>query len=149
MSLLLRISSICRSPVAASRGNTTTIFLAGPFQATKRDIQRFHNGRRLLANQEQPQHQSSGFNFTRKPPPTENLKTSRQRKQTSLLYVLALAVVTAGGSYAAVPLYKMFCQSTGYGGTVQDGSAGHGSTERVRVPPSRMLIQSQHFLSHR
>ena len=73
------------------------------------------------------------FDFRHKPPPHANarLRTSGERNRTTLYYVLALAVVTAGGSYAAVPLYRMFCQSTGYGGTTQDGSAGHGSTERV------------------
>ena len=30
-----------------------------------------------------------------------------------------MAVAVAGLSYAAVPLYKVFCQATGYGGTTQ------------------------------
>ena len=34
-------------------------------------------------------------------------------------YVFALAVATAGAAYAAVPLYRVFCQQTGYGGTTQ------------------------------
>lgn len=30
----------------------------------------------------------------------------------------ALAVAVVGLSYAAVPLYRIFCQASGYGGTV-------------------------------
>ena len=34
-------------------------------------------------------------------------------------YALAVAVGALGASYAAVPLYKVFCQTTGFGGTTQ------------------------------
>ena len=37
---------------------------------------------------------------------------------------VALAVGMVGLTYAAVPLYRMFCQATGYGGTVQEGKSG-------------------------
>jgi len=43
------------------------------------------------------------------------------------LYMASLAVGTVGASYAAVPLYRAFCQSTGYGGTVKEGH----NTEKV------------------
>lgn len=36
-----------------------------------------------------------------------------------LWYLSALVVAMVGSSYAAVPLYRRFCQATGYGGTVQ------------------------------
>lgn len=48
-------------------------------------------------------------------------KTSTDRAKTTMLYVVSLAVATAGASYAAVPLYRIFCTSTGYGGTVAEG----------------------------
>lgn len=35
---------------------------------------------------------------------------------------VALIVGMVGLTYAAVPLYRLFCQATGYGGTVQQGS---------------------------
>lgn len=41
------------------------------------------------------------------------------KSQATLLYLLALVVAMVGSSYAAVPLYRKFCQATGYGGTVQ------------------------------
>lgn len=35
------------------------------------------------------------------------------------MYLLAVVATMVGASYAAVPLYRRFCQATGYGGTVQ------------------------------
>ena len=40
------------------------------------------------------------------------------------MYVVAIAIVVTGLSYAAVPLYRIFCQATGYGGTVIKVDAG-------------------------
>lgn len=42
-------------------------------------------------------------------------KSSRR----TLVYLLGVAAAMVGASYAAVPLYRRFCQATGYGGTVQ------------------------------
>ncbi|OAY75656.1 cytochrome c oxidase assembly protein COX11, mitochondrial-like isoform X1 [Ananas comosus] len=42
----------------------------------------------------------------------------RSSKKT-LAYLLAVAAAMVGASYAAVPLYRRFCQATGYGGTVR------------------------------
>ncbi len=61
------------------------------------------------------------FEFRQKPRPRRPPPTSTERSKTTLLYVLSVAVLTAGASYAAVPLYRVFCQSTGFGGTVQKG----------------------------
>ena len=46
---------------------------------------------------------------------------------TTLLYLISAAIATTGASYAAVPLYRAFCQSTSYGGTVKEGH----DTEKV------------------
>lgn len=35
------------------------------------------------------------------------------------IYLFALVIGMVGATYGAVPLYRMFCQATGYGGTVQ------------------------------
>ena len=48
---------------------------------------------------------------------------------TTLLYLISAAIATAGASYAAVPLYRVFCQTTNYGGTI---SQGH-DTEKVET----------------
>ncbi|XP_039145799.1 cytochrome c oxidase assembly protein COX11, mitochondrial isoform X3 [Dioscorea cayenensis subsp. rotundata] len=45
---------------------------------------------------------------------------ARERSsRRTLLYLVGLAGAMVGASYAAVPLYRRFCQATGYGGTVQ------------------------------
>eukprot|EP01018_Ginkgo_biloba_P012025 Gb_13374 [translate_table: standard] len=41
------------------------------------------------------------------------------KSQATLLYLVALVVAMVGATYSAVPLYRKFCQATGYGGTVQ------------------------------
>ena len=38
--------------------------------------------------------------------------------------MLSVAIGTAGLSYASVPLYRMFCQATGFGGTVKTHKGG-------------------------
>ena len=42
-----------------------------------------------------------------------------EKNKTLALYALSAVVGVLGGSYAAVPLYKIFCQATGFGGTTQ------------------------------
>jgi cytochrome c oxidase assembly protein subunit 11 len=43
------------------------------------------------------------------------------RAKTTLYYFAGLGVLTVGLSYAAVPLYRMFCAAYAYGGTTADG----------------------------
>ena len=44
-----------------------------------------------------------------------------------------VAVVMVGASFAAVPLYRMFCQATGYGGTTQVAAAAPGAVTDGRT----------------
>lgn len=55
------------------------------------------------------------------------------RRNNVLVAVLATCIVGMGGlSFAAVPLYRMFCQATGYNGTPQIGpSAAPGTNGRT------------------
>ena len=60
------------------------------------------------------------FKFNKPSPKARPMpKTTRERNQTTLLYLISAAIATVGASYAAVPLYRVFCQSTSYGGTVK------------------------------
>lgn len=45
------------------------------------------------------------------------------KNRSTLNYMVALAVLTAGLSYAAVPLYRIFCQAYSYGGTTGQAEA--------------------------
>ncbi|CAI0462132.1 unnamed protein product [Linum tenue] len=44
---------------------------------------------------------------------------TEQKSRKTLMYLTGLVAVMVGCTYAAVPLYRTFCQATGYGGTVQ------------------------------
>jgi len=47
------------------------------------------------------------------------LEEGRKRSTQQALYLTAVVVGMVGITYASVPLYRMFCQATGFGGTVQ------------------------------
>ena len=49
--------------------------------------------------------------------------TSRRRNGVIVLLLAAVVVGMAGLSFASVPLYRLFCQATGYGGTTQRAAA--------------------------
>ena len=48
--------------------------------------------------------------------------TLEQRKRRTALYALLGALAMLGLGYAAVPLYRLFCQVTGFGGTTMRAS---------------------------
>ena len=61
----------------------------------------------------------------------------RKGNRATLTYVVALAVAVVGMSYAAVPLYRLFCQASGYGGTVKKGHGG--KVEHMQPVTDRLL----------
>lgn len=58
----------------------------------------------------------------RKPEPLRLTGRQKEVNTTTMLYVASAAILSFGVSYAAVPLYKVFCQSTGAGGEIQSDS---------------------------
>lgn len=58
------------------------------------------------------------------PPPPRRRVPSRdpQRSNEQALYLAALVLGMVGATYGAVPLYRLFCQATGFGGTVRSGA---------------------------
>jgi len=61
-----------------------------------------------------------------------------QREKTTMLYVVSLWILTVGLSYAAVPLYRIYCQKTGYGGTTQKGHDTE-KVENMKAKKDRVL----------
>ncbi len=53
--------------------------------------------------------------------PTLDMETQRRNVRTGLM-ALGLAAAMIGLGFASVPLYRMFCQVTGFGGTTQVAS---------------------------
>ncbi|XP_018325919.1 cytochrome c oxidase assembly protein COX11, mitochondrial [Agrilus planipennis] len=56
----------------------------------------------------------------------------KEKLRSTLYYVTATGVFVAGLSYAAVPLYRMFCQAYSYGGTT---STGHDVSKVETMTP--------------
>ena len=50
---------------------------------------------------------------------SEAVASRAASNRTTLVACLALVGVMVGAAYAAVPLYRLFCQLTGFGGTTQ------------------------------
>jgi cytochrome c oxidase assembly protein subunit 11 len=58
----------------------------------------------------------------------------RQRGHAATALVLAgIAAAMVGLSFASVPLYRMFCQATGFGGTTQRAAAAPGAVSERTV----------------
>lgn len=55
------------------------------------------------------------------------------RSRSTLYYVAGIGVLTVGMSYAAVPLYRMFCAAYSYGGTTGVGHDGSKVESMQRV----------------
>lgn len=49
----------------------------------------------------------------------ETTRAGASASRGTVLYLGALVVAMVGATYGSVPLYRMFCQATGFGGTVQ------------------------------
>ncbi|CAM6126590.1 unnamed protein product [Calypogeia fissa] len=70
-------------------------------------------------------------------------QAGREKSQSMLMYLMAMVVAVVGLTYASVPLYRRFCQATGYGGTVrrretvEEKIARHGSEDAAA---SRELV---------
>ncbi|XP_054899249.1 cytochrome c oxidase assembly protein COX11, mitochondrial isoform X1 [Poeciliopsis prolifica] len=61
----------------------------------------------------------------------------RTRNKTVLTYIAAAGVGMIGLSYASVPLYRLYCQSTGLGGTAV---AGHNTDQVETMKPVKERI---------
>ena len=60
--------------------------------------------------------------------------------------MLSVAIGTAGLSYASVPLYRMFCQATGFGGTVKTHKGG-GEEEGYDLPADPASLRNNRLLT--
>eukprot|EP00898_Chlorokybus_atmophyticus_P007584 jgi/Chlat1/7827/Chrsp66S07279 len=63
--------------------------------------------------------------------PRPDSSSTQRSNRSGLLYLLALTAGMIGATYAAVPLYRLFCQATGYGGTVRRKQIAQQATKPV------------------
>ena len=66
----------------------------------------------------------------------------RKRNRTTLLYSSAVIVLFAGASYASVPLYRIFCQKTGYAGTPKRVVSYESSEPDISSKPIRISFNA-------
>ncbi|MCM2503122.1 cytochrome c oxidase assembly protein [Aureimonas altamirensis] len=57
-------------------------------------------------------------------PKADRLASARRRGKRIAIGCFAFSMGMLGAAYASVPLYELFCQVTGYGGTTQRAEAG-------------------------
>ncbi|XP_059623033.1 cytochrome c oxidase assembly protein COX11, mitochondrial [Phlebotomus argentipes] len=62
----------------------------------------------------------------------------KKRLRSTLYYFTAAGVLTVGLSYAAVPLYRMFCQAYSYGGTTATNHDG-SKVEKMQKIEDRII----------
>ena len=67
-----------------------------------------------------------------------NLESAKRR--TGLI-ALGVAIAMVGAAYASVPLYRMFCQATGFGGTTGRAAAAPASADLLRVAGHRIKVR--------
>jgi cytochrome c oxidase assembly protein subunit 11 len=65
------------------------------------------------------------------PSPEDRRATLQRRNRRLGLIMGGVAFGMVGVSFAAVPLYDLFCRVTGYNGTTQRGLAAPGATDRT------------------
>ncbi|TFK21191.1 cytochrome c oxidase assembly protein COX11 [Coprinopsis marcescibilis] len=63
----------------------------------------------------------------------------RDRNRSLLMYSSAVILVAVGASYAAVPLYRMFCAATGFAGTPKVGTGRFEAERLVPVESARRI----------
>ena len=57
-----------------------------------------------------------------------------RKKRFSILIWGGVACAMVGLAFAGVPLYRIFCQVTGYGGTTQTAEAAPATTGSMGTP---------------
>jgi cytochrome c oxidase assembly protein subunit 11 len=61
-------------------------------------------------------------------------KTTRANRRVAVI-AGAVALGMLGMGYAAVPLYRMFCQATGFAGTTQRATAAQAASVKATLRP--------------
>ena len=89
-----------------------SVRLSSKFQSSRSQMEmNYYSIRRKFSNTKKKQQSTKGGKSTSESSQSENM---------SVAYNMgAVAVFIFGLSYASVPLYKVFCQMTGFGGTTQ------------------------------
>lgn len=112
------LTAILRSP----QGCRTWSVLKNPqdiygYRVSLRELRVKHPSSSPVRSHSSTPNSGKGFRGARRSPSRDAKIRERNRNLAAWSAVLVLG--TVGLSYASVPLYRMFCQVTGFGGTVQ------------------------------
>ncbi len=64
---------------------------------------------------------------------TRNVQPDNAKNKTVAFMATGLVVAMVGLAYASVPLYRLFCQATGFGGTTQVAEASQASPTNADI----------------
>lgn len=97
-------------------------------------------GSKSTALEETPNFLRRTFASSSSPPPPRRRISSYDPRRSSeqALYLAALVLGMVGATYGAVPLYRLFCQATGFGGTVRSGATVEEKLELRRKERARL-----------
>lgn len=97
-----------------------------------------HNISRTILNRYNKLHTNVNKTLFQKTKVSNTKDKQKLNIKSTLYYITAAGVLTVGLSYAAVPLYRMFCQAYSYGGTT---SVGHDASkiEHMKANKNREL----------
>ena len=76
-----------------------------------------------------------------------SLYTVEERNQQIAWYMFAVVIGALGATYASVPLYKIFCQATGFGGTTQRVTLQEWAQDREEREITGVSRLVQNFLN--
>lgn len=65
--------------------------------------------------------------------PTARRALQARRNRRLAFFAGSVALCMVGAAYAAVPLYQLFCQVTGYGGTTQQAEESPGAVSERKI----------------
>ncbi|KAH8678044.1 cytochrome c oxidase assembly protein CtaG/Cox11-domain-containing protein [Xylariales sp. PMI_506] len=110
---------------AAAAANTSNSFSSG--------------SRRFMSGSAARRAQHAGPQSQPQPPSMDKLRDYyRYKNRTSLFYTLSIILGTVAFSYGSVPMYKMICQTTGWGGQPVR-APGHGGASSDGDPAERLV----------
>ncbi|KAF5359192.1 hypothetical protein D9756_003113 [Leucocoprinus leucothites] len=100
-------------------------------------------GSRLSSSSPQSNASNSSSVAKGKGPPNGARRTRAEvhaeRNRALLMYTSAVIIVAVGASYAAVPLYRMFCAATGFAGTPKVGTGRFEPSKLVPAENARRI----------
>ncbi len=99
------------------------------FQTRRALLEKQKNATKTLSPEEA---QRRAYEHYRKSSSSASSASANERSVKIASYAAAVVIGALGATYASVPLYKMFCQATGFGGTTQRVTLKEWAEEKDR-----------------